>query len=564
MRSPGAAFGCGLVAFLAIVGNAWAEGDGKITITPVAPGNAFVFSPPAEAAVQFKVVNTGRAAVATLSVKTFDGKAAADPVEDKLKAKAEAALTFKLGKLAAGFYRMDLALSRAGKEFQSATFPLAVIEKQEHQYKPPLLPIGVCVNGAKHLRGRSAAYVNTYVHAMAQDIKANHFNTVVPDQSYGPEQIAIFGQYGLSVVVQAPSEKLLGLEPVIGGILAEDPKPEDVAPLMEKHKALTDNTEKPLLICVDGDLAGTKSPQSPMRIWGRMWEPLKEQYSSVEEMLPHIRRYWHYYPIEYGPPHPILQSYAYRGCLSFMDSLQQAASGLYYLPSLQREAEEEETEEGEEKEKNKEKKPNKKEEKQMIYEYFGWIPVWVKLQAFGTTRAQSVYKVPTPAQLQTMMHLALAYQAKGIMLNCYQTDKPGHSGMVDPVSLRPIDGRLAAAGEVAKLASAHAEILAQARYGGGGAIYTNMFVAPVPICTGRKEEDNLVNYLYVINLNTRATVSSWIYSLPRVLRDIATGEELKTEMYETRESAWWGLLMTLKPGQARILEKIDLLPTVHE
>ena len=438
---------------------------------------------------------------------------------------------------------------------------VTALERQEHQHKPPLLPIGVYVNGVKHLRGRSAVHLNTYVHTMARDLKQHHFNTVVVGEPFGPEQIAIFGQYGLSVVVQAPTEKLLGLEPVIGGILAEDPRAEEVAPLMEKHKALSAKIKKPLMICVSGDLAGTKSPQTPMKIWNEVWETLKKDASSLEEIEPHVRRYWHYYPIEYGPSYPILQSYVYRGCLSFMDSLQQAASGLYYLPSLKREAEEEEKEAGEKKQK---KKPDKKkEEKQYAYEYFGWIPVWVKLQAFGTTRAQSVYKVPTPAQLQAMMHLALAYQAKGIMLNCYQTDEPGYSGMVDPVSLRAIDGRLAAAGEVAKLASAHAEMFAQASYA-GGTIYTNAFVAPIAICTGRKEEDNLVNYLYVINLDTRAAASTWIYNLPRVLRDISTGEELKTEMYETRESAWWGLLMTLKPGQARILEKIDLLPTVHE
>jgi len=560
MRSFGAPFWSALVLFLTTVGGT--NGEDVLTITPVAPDNAFVFSPQAEVAVQFKAVNPGPAGVATLSVKTFDSKAVTDPVKGELKANGETALTFKLGKLAAGFYRMELALSRAGKEFKRATFPLAVFEKQEHQYEPPVLPVGVCVNGAKHLEGRSAVYVNTYAHAMAQDIKANHFNTVVLDGSYGPAQVAIFRQHGLSVVVREPTEKLLGLEPVIGGVLAEDPKPEEVAPLMVKHKALSANTEKPLLICVDGDLAGTKSPQSPMRIWGRIWEALKEQHASLEEMLPHVRRYWHYYPIEYGPPHPILQSYAYRGCLSFMDSLTQAASSLSYLPSLQREPNEEEKAAAEKA--APKKKDKKKDEKQMIYEYFGWVPVWAKLQAYGTTRAQSAYKVPTPAQLQTMMHLALAYQAKGIMLNCYQTDEPGHSGMVDPVSLRPIDGRLAAAGEVAKFASTHAEMLAQARYGGGSAIYTNTVVAPVPIRTGKKEDDNLVCYLYVINLNTRKTVSSWIYNLPRVLRDITTGEELRTEMYETRESAWWGLLMTLKPGQARILQKIDELPTVHE
>jgi hypothetical protein len=253
-----------------------------------------------------------------------------------------------------------------------------------------------------------------------------------------------------------------------------------------------------------------------------------------------------------------------------MDSLQLATSSLSALPSLKRDVEVEVTEgeegEGQKPAENKAEKEEKKKkkEKKEIYEFFGWVPVWVKLQAFGTTRAQSVYKVPTPAQLQTMMHLSLAFGAKGVFLDCYQTDQPGYSGMVDPVSLVPVDGRLAAAGKVAEFAASHAEMLAKAYCGGGATFYTNPFIAPLPIATGSKEKDNLVTYLYVVSLNERESVSSWLYDLPRVLRDVTTGEELRTEVYEIRDSSWWGLFMTLEPGQARILEKIDLLPTVHE
>jgi len=555
---PRAFVGWILASLLASAGNAHAEANTDlISITPVAPDNAFVFSPKADVAVQFKLANKGeRPLSATLSVTTFAGKAVAGPAEGNVKAKGEATLIFRLGKLAADFYRMNLTVSHEGKALHQASFPLAVFEKPKHSGKRPVLPIGVYVNGVKHLQGRSNVYLNTYVHAMAQDIRKHHFNTVVVGASFGPEQIAIFGDHGLSVLVQSPTSDLLGLDPVIGGILAEDPRADDVVPLMEKHKTLSGKTKKPLMICVSGDLAGTKSPQNPMRIWDTTWAALKKGAGSVEEMEPHVRRYWHYYPIEYGPSYPILQSHVYGGCLSFMDSLQQACSGLTYLAPLTKETEKAEAKDG-----KPEKKPVKKHPER---EYFGQIPVWVKLQAFGTTRAQSVYKIPTPAQLQTMMHLSLAFGAKGMMLNCYQTDQPGHSGMVDPVSLQPIDGRLAAAGQVAKQALAHAELLASARYGGGGVMYTNAFAAPVSISTGSKEEDNLAQYVYVINLNTRAQISTWLYGLPRVMRDVTTDQKLKTEMYETRESSWWGLFMTLKPGQARILEKVDLLPTVHQ
>jgi hypothetical protein len=571
-----------LVIFLAPVDPVFGEREGQITVTPVAPGSAFVFSPQADVAAQFKVANPGANPLsATLAVTTFAGGGIAGPFAAKIEAKGETGLEFKVGKLAAGFYRMDLAVSRGKSTVHNASFPLAILEREERPYKAPLLPIGVYVNGAKHLLGQGAVVINTYTHAMARDIAANHFNTVVVGEAFGPDQIAIFGRHGLAVVVQSPSEELLGLEPVIGGILGEDPPADGVTPLMEKHKALSAKTEKPLLICVRGDLASTKDPNCPLRTWGKIWEALKQQAASVEEMMPHVRRYWHYYPIEYGPAYPILQSYVYRGCLSFMDSLQLATSGLRDLPSLKREIEVEveeqvDAEEGKQAEKKEEKKEDKKEEKKEderkekkkekkeIYEFFGWIPVWVRLQAFGTTRAQSVYKVPTPAQLQTMMHLSLAFGAKGVFLTCYQTDEPGHSGMVDPVSLVPVDGRLAAAGKVAEFVTTHAEIFAKSYFGGGAVQYTNPFIAPVPIATGSKEKDTLVTYLYVVNLNERAPASCWLYDLPRSLRDIATGEELKTEMYETRDSSWWGIFMTLEPGQARLLEKIDMLPTVHE
>ncbi|MDP6355406.1 MAG: hypothetical protein QF473_09915 [Planctomycetota bacterium] len=560
MRNAGiTATGIAAALLASICSHAKVAGD-AITITPVDAANAFLFSPKAPVAVRFRIASKADHAVtATLSAESSSGDVKSEPVAGKVKARDEATLTFELGKLAAGFYRMNLMATHEGKTLYQALYPLAVFDRPKQQYKPPLLPIGVYLNGVRHFEGRSPIYLNTYVHAMAQDIRKRHFNTVVVGEPFGPEQVAIFGQYGLSVLARTSAENLLGLEPVIGGILAEDPMAEEVAPLMKKHKALSATTEKPLMICVSGDLAGTKSPQNPMRVWGTIWETLKEGASSVEEMEPHVRRYWHYYPIEYGPSYPILQSYVYRGCLSFMDSLQQAGSGLGYLKPLAREKEEEAEEE------KPEKKTGKNNgEKQIVREYFGQIPFWVKLQAFGTARAQSVYKIPTPAQLQTMMHLSLAFGAKGILLNCYQTDRPGHSGMVDPVSLQPVDGRLAAAGQVARQAMAQVELLASARYGGGGVMYTNPFAAPVSISTGSKEEDNLTQYVYVINLNTRAPTSTWLYDLPRVMRDVATGEKLKTEMYETRESSWWGLFLTLKPGQARILEKVDLLPTVHE
>lgn len=580
MRHTGIVVAGIVAALLAGIGSSHGQvGGGAVTVVPVATDNAFVFPPKAEVVVKFRIANQAGRATAMLSAESASGKVKTKPVEGKVKAKGETALEFKLGQLAAGFYRMNLTVAAKGKTLHQAGFPLAVFERQERPYKPPALPLGVYVNGVKHLRGRSAVYLNTYVHAMAQDISQHHFNTVVLDKSFGPEQIAIFAQYGLAVVVQAATEGALGLEPVIGGILGEDPQADEIAPLMEKYGTLlSGTTAKPLMTCVSGDLAGTKSPHSPMRIWGGIWQALKQGAASIEDMEPHVRRYWHYYPIEYGPSYPLLQSHVYRGSLSFMDSLQQAGSGLGYIGSLARvvevEATEEETKEeppkkeepkkGKAKGKAKQEKPKKPVEKQMVYEYFGQIPFWAKLQAFGTARAQSVYKVPTPAQLQTMMHLSLAFGAKGAMLNCYQTDQPGHSGMVDPLSLQPIDGRLAAAGQVAQQALAHAEILAPARYGGGRVMYTNAFAAPVSLFTGSKEEDNLVRYVYVINLNTREPISFWLYDLPRALRDIATGEELKTEMYETRESSWWGLFMTLQPGQARILERIDLLPTVHQ
>ena len=565
---------CLLLSCMLAVAPAFGQSGAKIHVTPVAPANALVFRPNERIAVQFRLANNaGKAAVATLAARTFGGAEVLGPVDEKVAAAGETTLKFKLGKSAAGFYRLDLKVSAGTEALYQESFPLAVHEEPEPKRLPPAFPVGVYINSVKHLQGRGAVYLNTYAHAMANDLSGRGFNTVVTGAPFGAEQIAVLAAYGLATLLRDPAEELLGLDSVIGGILAENPRTEDVVPLMQKHLELKAKVKKPLMIGVNGELAGTNLPGNPTDVWWVIWEKLKEDAAKLAEIRPYVMRYWQYSPIEYGPPYPILQSYACHGNLSFMDSLAQAASPLHFLPAIRRleDAEEqaarEKAQKGEaegEAEDDAAKKKAKKEPPLTLHEYFGQIPLWVKLQASGTTRAQSPYRVPTPAELQTMMHLSLAQAVKGIMLDCYQTDRPGTSGMVDPVSLQPTDGRLDAAGKVARLVAAHDDIFPVCHSQGLRMRYSNAFVAPLAISTGSKRDDNLRTYVYITNLNTKGPASTWLYDLPRMLRDVVTGKELCTEMYEMRGEAWWGLFMTLQPGEARVLETVDLLPTVHQ
>jgi len=558
-----------------VVAPALGQSGAEIRVTPIAPGNALVFRPNERIAVQLKLVNNaGKAAVATFAARTFGGAEVVRPVDKKVAAAGETTLKLKLGKLAAGFYRMDLKVAAGAEALHQESFPLAVHQEPEPGRLPPAFPVGVYINSVKHLQGRAPVYLNTYAHAMAHDLSGRGFNTVVIGAPFGAEQIAIFAAYGLATLLRDPDAELLGLDSVIGGILAENPLTKDVAPLMQEHMELKAKVKKPLMIGVNGELAGTNKPGNPTDVWWVIWEKLKKDAAKLEQIRPYVMRYWQYSPIEYGPPYPILQSYACHGNLSFMDSLAQAASPLHFLPAIRRPEDPEEQAAREKAQKGEtedeaedddaEKKKAKKEPPLTIYEYFGQIPLWVKLQASGTTRAQSPYRAPTPVELQTMMHLSLAQAVKGIMLDCYQTDRPGTSGMVDPVSLQPTDGRLDAAGKVAELVAAHKDLFPVCYSQGLRMRYSNAFVAPLAISTGSKRDDNLRTYVYITNLNTKGPASTWLYDLPRMLRDVETGKELCTEMYEMRGEAWWGLFMTLQPGEARILETVDLLPTVHQ
>ena len=544
----------------------------ELTISPLAPehANAFVFSPEVEVKVQFKMINAGdRPAQVRLSAKTHAGNVLAPPATAALEAGNEKVVSFRLGRLPGGLHQLELAVTQGGESGRKSRYPLAVIERQKIDYQPPLFPVGVTIKGVAHLRGRSAIYLNTYTHAMAHDLRKHHFNTVVLDELFGAEQIAIFAGYGISVVLLQPDEEGLKLKPVIGGILTENPRRAQIEDLMKKHRALKAKVEKPLMICVRGEKAGTHSSENPIRLWGDVWRNLLRDHKRLEYMLPHVRRYWSCYPIEHGFPHPLLQSHASRGSHSFIDGLCQVgkpdAGFISYMVDVEDEGDGKEgpgkgEQDAKRKEKEKEKKKKKKEQRR-VWESVAQIPAWVKLQAFGGPRDRSLHKVPTPSQLKTMMLLSLAHNARGIMLDCYQTDQPALSGMVDPLSLQPTDGRLAAGAEVARLIAKHADVFRQARCG-GSLFYSNPYAFTVNLTTGSREKDNLKQYVYVINLNTREATSFWLYNTPRSLRDIDTGEELKAEMYRTRERHFWGMPMTLEPGQARIMEWADLRPAM--
>jgi len=172
-------------------------------------------------------------------------------------------------------------------------------------------------------------------------------------------------------------------------------------------------------------------------------------------------------------------------------------------------------------------------------------PWWVILPAFGGTQHEAYFQSPSPSQVKGMMHLALAYGADGILLFQYQ------GGLVDPVTLKPLDGKLAAAGEVAAKVARHAALLASLKHGGLDVRCPSPFVEALPLHGGGDEGP----YVYAVNKNTKGKVSTHLLLWAEVwelttVQDLFSGEKLEVTH---DEEGYLSVPVVLAPGEGKLL-----------
>ena len=403
-----------------------------------------------------------------VEVTTFDNK----PVVKKTMAPTTVAANgsqtseINLGRIPEGFYRITFQPT-------GETLPLAVHVKgtvTSDQITLPKILMGVYW----YFPGQNLPPVwwNTYLHAAANDLRQNNFNTIICSMGMPSEAIAIMGQYGIRCFTRSEGVKgkaangeiakgnVADLN-VIGGFIGDEPhEGQEERYIKDYSRLVKEYPDKEFTTCMIGD-GGMPS----FTKWWDTWTPL----SPNNKIIPMFR----WYGIKRGLP-----------CIE-----RPYADGPGFTEVLRGMSK------------------------------YG-KPYYVILPSFGKKLGiDSFYGNPLPSEIQCMMHLAAAFQAKGQFFFTYQNNLDGEA-FVNEANLLPMDGKWAAAGVVAGQIEKNADLLAELKWTG-----RYPFVADAPslleVFTLKRENDQAI-YYYVINTDTRKPAEGRLFKLEPTgkLRDL--------------------------------------------
>jgi len=177
-------------------------------------------------------------------------------------------------------------------------------------------------------------------------------------------------------------------------------------------------------------------------------------------------------------------------------------------------------------------------------------PWWAIFPTFGGSEHEAYFQNPSPAQVKGMMHLACAHGANGLLLYLHQ------GGLIDAVNLKPLDGKLDAATEVASLIARHAPLLLSLRYGGFEVRNSNpIYVEAVP----RRTEEGRA-YIYVVNKDCEAAAAAVLAFKAgerASVQDVFSGKPVKLAPGADGLRA---VELTLGPGDAALVDLDTVVP----
>ena len=333
-----------------------------LLVEPEAKEGCLVFPPEGDVTLRFKVANYSDAAQevgVAASVKSWGGDVVKEPPARPMQVAAGEAATaeFAMGRLAGGFYRVELRARCGGKEVaRTDDLPLAVQKRGEGEFKAPIIPVAAYY---KYFNARTPIYVNTYAHAAARSLRDHGFNAVVADPSFTKEIIGIFQSYGIATIARG---SFLDHPAVVATLAGDEPKPDQLDKLKQDYQKLRETTDKPITTCMVGEGMGLGGDGDPVRMWRELDAKL---------------RCFRWYGIKksfYG----LLNDLKYKGCLPLSSVLR-------------------------------------------IAEASSDTPYWFVAPSLGRTDHEAYYHKPTPAETRGMMHLALAYGADGILFWAFQS-----------------------------------------------------------------------------------------------------------------------------------------------
>ena len=371
-------------------------------------------------------------------------------------------LELDLGRVPAGFHQIVLTARSAKTEVARADDLPLAVQERGACELNPPA-IPVAVY-SKYFGKRTPLYQNTYTHAIGKILRDHHFNAIVADPAFTREMIDIFQSYGIATIARGGG--FLDHSAVMATLQGDEPKRDQIARLKTAYEKLAQASGKPVTTCMVGEAMALGGDHDPVNIW-----------IALNARLRALR----WYGIKKSH-YNLLYDLKYKGWLP--------------LSSVMR-----------------------------IVEASSDTPWWFVPPSFGRTNHEGYFMNPTPAEMRGLMHLAMSHGADGMMLWCLQS-WGNWPALIEQQSLKPTDGKLAAASEAAALIVKHADLLSSLCYGA----FEVRNLSPIHVEAVPRRSDTGAAYMYVVNKDAAADATAKLAFKgggPSV-QDLFSGRTLKT------------------------------------
>ena len=471
----------------------------------VAPATPADVEPPAYAfpagravTVSFDVLNYGSSEVQFgLAVNEFS-KAS----ERQMGAKPVAAgsgdpqrVTFELGPMDPGFHQMHLTFSHGGKTFGSQIWPLAVLRSmggRKEDFVRPVLPVGPYLATMRYCRTREPFYGNTFIRKILDDLKYYGFTAFVEcGRSFSEANLDLCAKYGIAVWDRGiPRDHPV----VIGGLIGDEPSYDELDKYRKEYEAARAVRREDQYMLTNVVMDRALSCRNNF-----FWDALKPRFR-------------------------FCRIYSCSGATTTRDNLRLIGKTITYPGQLTN------------------------------VRSYGNTPYGMIIPTFGEGGPKAYYRDPTAAEAKVMTHMSLAYGAKGLFYYTWQSESVGDGGaLVDPMGLRPLDGKLMGlTGEAFKVRD-HARLIHSLQPDPRRVYCSTPWVEIVPLRSGNDK------YLYVINRNVRSVTRADVYWDPeRRIRNVR--EVFGDQAVRVFQAPFGGdesssrVRVDLLPGEGQLLE----------
>jgi len=341
----------------------------------------------------------------------------------------------------------------------------------------------------KYCRTRQPFYGNTYIYKIFDDLRWYGFNALVEcGRSLSAAQLDLAQRYGIAVWDRREPRH----HPVVlGALIGDEPTHDSVPGYVREYtevRAARQDPDQLLLTNVIADGASSC-------INNFFWDVIQ-------------------------PRHRFCRIYSCTGATTTRDNLRLVGKTLSYPGQLKN------------------------------VQNYGNTPYSVIIPSFGGADTKAYYRDPTPAELSLMMHLSLAYGAKGLFFYTWQDE--GGAAFVDASALRPKDGKAAAAAAELRKIRPYGELVRSLVPAVRRVYSSTPWVEAVPM------QSNGNAYVYVVNRNVRSSTVADVYWDPErkvtSVHDLYVGRQVdvfRAPFVADEESN--RIRLDLSPGEGRLL-----------